>query len=340
MNYKLFSVEDFVLNESFQSFVYKTDDKSVSFWLNWIQENPDKRKLVDEASYLLRSILAEKHQLSTAELKNESEKLKSFIKENKPKGKRILMPSAVKYNWKLLTGIAASILLVLSIGLFQWINIKTNEVNYIVKETEKGQKLLIQLADGTTINLNSESSIKYPANFDGTTREVYLTGEGFFKVAKNEKMPFIVHSDNITTTVLGTSFNISSYDDTNKITVAVVTGRVLVEDAEKNEILLTPGLMVTYNSKKGFEKSTFKFNDVIGWKDGILSFNEATLAQVFTNLERWYGVTITTDKTIDLEGRYMGSFQNEPLANILDAFSIVENYEYKITGKNVSITKK
>ncbi len=342
MNYKLFSVEDFVLDESFQSFVYKTDDKSVSFWLNWIEENPEKRNLVDEASYILRSILAEKHQLSTAELKSESEKIRAVIKENKPKSKQVLLPHIAKYNWKLLAGVAATILLFLSIGLFQVFNVAPNQVAYIVKETKKGQKLLVQLADGSTINLNAESSIKYPVQFNKNIREVYIEGEAFFTVVKDKSKPFVVHADNITTTVLGTSFNISAYKNEHNILIALVTGKVLVEDAESNKMVLTPGLMASYNKeiKKGFEKSTFNFNEVIGWKDGILSFKEATLAQVFTNLERWYGVTITVDKTIDLEGKYIGSFQNEPLSNILDAFSMVENYKYKIVEKNVTITKK
>ena len=307
-----------------------------------LQQNPEKRKLVDEASYVLRSILAEKNQLSTAELKIESEKIKAVIKENKPEGKRIFLPKVAKYNWKLLAGVAASLLLFLSIALFQLRSFAPKEATYIVKETKKGQKLLVQLADGSTINLNAESSIKYPANFDGATRKVYLTGEGFFNVTKNKNKPFVVHSDNITTTVLGTSFNVSAYKNEHEIVIALVTGKVLVEDAENNKVLLTPGLMVSYNkkNKKGFEESAFNYIDVIGWKDGVLSFKEATLAQVFTNLERWYGVTITADKTIDLEGKYTGSFKNEPLANILDAFSIVENYNYKIAGKNVSITKK
>ncbi len=340
MNYKLFTVEDLVLNDSFQSFVYKSDDKSVLFWLNWIKENPENKHLVDEASYVLRALLAEKHQLSEIEIKVESDKIKHILKENNPNGKRIsLQPT---YNWKLLTGIAASILLFLSIGLFQLFNFKTEEIAYIVKETKKGQKILIQLTDGSTINLNSESSVKYSANFDGDIREVYLEGEGFFNVTKNKNKPFVVYADNITTTVLGTSFNVSAYKDDNEIIIALVTGKVLVEDTENHKVLLTPDLMVSYDkkTKNGFKKSTFDFNKVIGWKNGILSFNEATLAQVFTNLERWYDINITVDKKVDLEGKYTGSFQNEPLKNILDAFSIVENYEYKIVGKNVSITKK
>jgi ferric-dicitrate binding protein FerR (iron transport regulator) len=126
-------------------------------------------------------------------------------------------------------------------------NSPLSAITYVIQSTSVGQKLKFRLPDGTDIILNAASSIKYPDHFPEGKREVFLSGEAFFDVKRDTSSPFIVHNDKITTTALGTSFNIKATN--NEVNVALATGRVSVEmegirevyvDFSKTDLFLLP----------------------------------------------------------------------------------------------------
>ncbi|MEQ6121229.1 FecR family protein [Reichenbachiella sp. MALMAid0571] len=263
--------------------------------------------------------------------------LTRILSSTKPKQHKIRLWSVFKY--------AAIILL--SIG-FSWFAYDlTNEekvipkyAKVIEKSNEKGRKTTFNLPDGTIVKLNSNSSLRFPEYFDNEKREVILEGEAFFEVTKNKNKPFIIRSGDITTTVLGTSFNVNASPGSDKIEIAVVTGKVKVEntDAGSNSavVYLEPNKKAVYNANtKSLNKMDFLAEEDIAWKDGVIIFKHAGEPDVIKRLEEWYGVDISmenrTQKKWDLNAR----FENSTLEHVLKVVGHQIGFDFKIKDNNV-----
>ena len=209
----------------------------------------------------------------------------------------------------------------------------------IQKSTDKGQKLTIHLNDGSTVVLNSGSQLEYPEYFAENERVVHLTGEGFFQVARDAQRPFRVVTGPLVTTALGTSFNIKSNKHDGTVEVALVTGKVMVgKKAQRKNIVLNPGQMLSYNDQKGhFDQKHFDIAKTIAWKDGVLVFSNASYAEIKTDLENWFGVNIIDNKVPKQNWQFTAKFDNENLENILDALQFGHPFHYKIDRKQVVI---
>jgi len=247
--------------------------------------------------------------------------------------------------------IAASIILILSIGSFLTFLISDQNVNQIAiieKNTQKGQKSTLVLSDGTQIRLNSGSQLVFPEKFEGNVREVVLIGEAFFDVAKDASKPFIIKTGELTTTVLGTSFNIKAFPEEN-IEVTVATGKVKVEryynnrrastNGEKpdsSKLILTPNQQVNYDLSSGtLEKREVDIKQYLSWKDGILSFDEMELQEACKILERWYGVSISfSNEAISHCKIQRSTYKNENLLNILQSFQFFLGIEFEVVEGN------
>lgn len=210
--------------------------------------------------------------------------------------------------------------------------------NLITRTNPSGQKTKILLSDGSTIYLNSASSVTYPEDFQ-TNRKVTLDGEAFFEVARDEEHPFSVESKGITTTALGTSFNISTFNREDKVSVTLVTGKVKLQQLGNTKALeLNPGeeslLAVDEADPK---KYTVNTKDRILWIDGVLRFQNTSFSEMVDILQRWYGVTIriTGNPSKDLA---TGTFDNnESLRNVLHVLSESMDFDYSLNEKQVLI---
>lgn len=215
-------------------------------------------------------------------------------------------------------------------------------VTYITKSTLKGQKLRTRLPDGSVVILNSSSSIQYPDHFPEGKREVFLSGEAFFDVARDTSSPFKVHNGNVTTTALGTSFNIRATHQAVK--VALTTGKVSVEAEgipSREKIYLYPGEMAVYNPEfKDIYKERFDVGQVTGWKEGSIHFNHMPFSKIIEDLEQWYGVTISLEDNIPGSKKLTGEFNNESLESILQGLCFSLGYEFNIDEENVKIKIK
>jgi transmembrane sensor len=217
------------------------------------------------------------------------------------------------------------------------------EIETIEKINPNGQKSKIHLPDGSVAWLNSDSKLTFPSKFD-SIRKVELIGEAFFEVAHNIEKPFVVQSENISTQALGTAFNVRAYKEENQIQVALTDGKVLVtvlnaERKDKNDFVIDPGLSITYwKDNDRIEKSEFSFIDVIGWKQGILVFNNAEKEDVFVQLSRWYGVEFEfINNNVNCRWKYNGQFKNENLENILISIGSIKHFNYQIDNSKVKI---
>lgn len=242
--------------------------------------------------------------------------------------------------------VAASIVLMASVVYFVHINTKAEEkvdpIVEVTKTTEWGQKLNLTLADGTQIRLNSGSTITYPDRFEGDVREVVLEGEAFFDVAKNPDKPFVIRSGEVLTTVLGTSFNINTYPDSQQIAVTVASGKVKVASHE-NEIHLGPNEQGIFDKKtKTISKKMTDISTFLNWKDGIIHFEDTSLAQVVESLERWYGVIFVFENENLRNCHVTATYKNEMLPAVLESiayakkglrYEFLENDKILIKGK-------
>ena len=160
-----------------------------------------------------------------------------------------------------------------------------------------GQRQSVLLSDGTSVQLNAGSKLVFPAKFTGKTREVYLQGEGFFDVHKNEKSPFIVKTDYINVEVLGTMFNVSAYGDENTVTTVLVEGKVNVSQKEKmfvnKNFELAPGQGCFYSrDEQNSVVTDVDVNQYIAWKDGFFYFKNMRLLDLVRQVKKYYNVPV------------------------------------------------
>lgn len=239
---------------------------------------------------------------------------------------------------------AAAIAFILTSVFLFWnanqIQSTNNVANLIESKADYGSKVNIRLADGTQVKLNSGSKLTYPEEFTGVERRVTLTGEAFFEVAKNAKMPFIINTGNINTTVLGTSFNVQA-SGANEVRVAVLTGKVKVADTlNQQEVFLLPeDLAIVQTANGNITKTKFDAALEFGWKDGKLVFKEASLKEVLTQLEKWFGFTFekSTDFKEPTSHDYYSVFQNESLTNVMENLSHTFDFKYQIDYQNKKV---
>lgn len=199
----------------------------------------------------------------------------------------------------------------------------------------------IILADGTKIYMNSESALRFPVSFAGDKREVWLSGEAYFEVMRNEKQPFIVHMDQVDVKVLGTSFNIMAYQNERDMEVTLVQGKVEVSTSLQHEILLPGNQMQVNNSTVRMTSRKVDVNQYVAWKEGILRFDDMPLGQLVNRLSRWYDITFEFRRE-DLKQRlFSGGFRKyEQLERILNMIQEINDVTFEVVDNKVIIDKK
>lgn len=172
----------------------------------------------------------------------------------------------------------------------------------------------VTLSDGSHVTLNINSTLEYPEAFTGNSREVYLTGEGFFEIGKDSLKPFFIHAGNLTTRVVGTSFNINTA--ATGTVVSVATGSVRVYDGTQ-EMLLKPYEKVTY-SQNTFTKESTDLSE-LAWHSRTLKFDDTPLDEVIKKLQQHYEVNIELKNDALKKCALTGTFTNETLETVLQA---------------------
>jgi len=327
--------EDFLHDEEFISWVINPTSESDKYWKAWLEVHPEDKPSVKLARELIVSI---KFDVKKPDSEEKQQVLESIIKGV---NKRSLPVSSKSKNGVLIiTSIAASLLLVAALAtqfyLMPGKRTEEREINfqdYIVKETPRGTKMQSILPDGTKVWLNSESKITYGSDYGAVFREVKLEGEAFFEVEKDKAHPFIVHSNGLKITALGTSFNVNSIRDTQSSEVALVSGKVevTIADDRKGKVILNPGQKVIHDPKlPTLVTKEFSVDKELGWKNGIIVFEDASFDEIKETLQRWYGVTIHSQlKNVD-NWNYTGKFDNQSLEIVLERLAYIKKFQFKI----------
>ena len=209
-------------------------------------------------------------------------------------------------------------------------------------ENPKGKRSKILLPDSSIVYLGPGSTLSFPSKFATNVRAISLKGEAFFEVTKNPKRPFIIHTGNIVTRVLGTSFKVDAFLN-QPVSVLVSTGKVRV-DREVNKVLhpiavLLPGQSVVWNGKTGArELGKVPVEDIIAWKNGKLVFRKTRIADITDILERTYNVAIEIKSPAVAERQIRVNLTTDiPLSKLIKILSIAGNFNYKINQNHVSI---
>ena len=178
-------------------------------------------------------------------------------------------------------------------------NVSTGEILYNSLTTPRGGQYQLTLPDGTRAWLDAESSIRYPTRFAGVERKVQMTGQVYFEVAKNERMPFIVEAAGTKTTVLGTNFNINAYPNEKMIKATLLEGSVKFSFGGQ-EKLLHPGEQAVVNNGGGLlqvrKTDTYQ---AVAWKNGLFDFDDMDLPSMMRQISRWYDVTVVFQSNDD-----------------------------------------
>lgn len=213
------------------------------------------------------------------------------------------------------------------------------DIKYNTLTIPRGGEYQLTLSDGTNVWLNAESSLHYPECFTGT-REVTLTGEAYFEVAKDSKHPFIVHNANNSIEVLGTKFNVSAYPNSN-VQTTLAEGKVKISNSNTSVILL-PNQQATIEETGSIHVEKVNAQLFTSWAHGIYEFRQTNLQSIAAQLSRWYDVDILF-KNENLKQKLFAGviFRNNELSFAIEVIEEVSNVKFIRENDNkIYITKK
>ncbi|UOG73301.1 FecR domain-containing protein [Hymenobacter tibetensis] len=252
---------------------------------------------------------------------------------------RLLQPAAsapaVRQLWPRLFWVAAAVIgLLLLIGGRYFLPTPSpanTTLAYLHKRVPAGRTDSLMLPDGSEVVLNAGSTLSYPAQFTPTRRDVYLTGEGYFRVTKNAARPFVVHSGKLQTEVVGTSFNVYAYPTATRQEVTVLTGAVRVRDtASQQHVGLRPAQRAVFELATSELRAMPATNPGVSlaWRRGQLRFEDAPLDEVLDKLSVRYGVAIRTRAPRLNKCRLTVRFEGETLPEVLQIVAALTHSRY------------
>jgi ferric-dicitrate binding protein FerR (iron transport regulator) len=288
--------------------------------VEWIEQNEENKK-----------IFAQLKNLSVAsEILSEEQRERDLIQRQRLR---------MIYSWSL--KIASILIIAFSCFYFgkkhEYTNwIETSELKNSVISVPLGESVCLTLPDGSTVSLNSGSTLKYTGLYGINEREVYLDGEGYFKIKKGKKK-FIVKTDIINVEVVGTEFNLSAYNEDRQISTSLFSGKVEIKNLTKSEdIILEPNYCYTFDkiTKKTIVKNitrrqTWTENYFVAESDDIISFVK--------KIERKYKVKIIVSPELSEKCIYTGTFKGESLIDILNNMSLASPISYEIKNDSTVI---
>jgi transmembrane sensor len=203
--------------------------------------------------------------------------------------------------------------------------------------TPRGGQYQVVLADGTKVWLNSASSLKYPAVFNGHERKVELSGEAYFEVVKNAAKPFSVTVNGINVQDLGTHFNIRGYTDEQSVKTTLLEGSVKLV-SQNHQTLLKPGEQGALNlSQTAFEIKEVDTEDAVAWKNGLFAFNNEDIHSIMNSISRWYDVDVIFPP--NFKGKNFGGTISrfKDVSEVLNALELTGSIHFKVEGRRITV---
>lgn len=253
---------------------------------------------------------------------------------------RVQTPSPVRtMYWKYAAAVILLIASAASFFIFRKEKPVVNTDQWV--STPAGSRKTIRLPDGTTVQLNAGTALLIPGDFGVKDRAVTLKGEAFFTVATDAAHPFIIHTDSIQTTVLGTAFNIRSWPGEDTWEIGVTEGRVKVASELNNEIMaasLTASKGLIHHRRTNTSDITDLNTSMTGaWRNNIFNFNNSSMSEIGQELQRQYNIPVIVRGAGKDLGHYKISFSREPIEQVLKVLAGLTGITYTIQQEQVII---
>ncbi|MCF2496216.1 FecR family protein [Dyadobacter chenhuakuii] len=369
-DYARYDIKDFLADEAFCRWVLHEKPADNAFWENWIRNNPDRASIVKHAKELIAEIHHAQNYLSEEELQHELYRLTAARKsateaqEYAEQTNDEYKPHWFGANWANRMSVILVALTCFVVLFYFYSNYSKTSKPQISQQTLQDKKdekwievrndqtsiKVVSLPDGSSVRLSPESKISYPAVFVQNEREVLLNGEAFFEVVKNPESPFKVYTNDVVTTVLGTSFTVKAFDQDKDVRVVVKTGRVTVAanppqnktpQPEKNELVLLPNQQVVYHrDDQKMKRSLIENPAQIGPPDITsqnLIFDNAPVAKVFESLQKRYEVQIIYDADLMAGCELTAELGQEPLFEKLGMICKAIQARYEVIDGQIVI---
>lgn len=343
------NIQDFFNDDNFVAWVLYNENEA--FWQHFIESNPDKISLLNEARRMLEEINSfEDGQSDRLNQKRVWNRLKESIQQESSDEVRPVFRiiNSRAFRW------AASVILVLGFAVaFTFLGSKkTVSYNTLVSSIDEKQTWTevinensaprtIVLEDGSKVILEKNSKVSFPKKFESDKRAVILSGEAFFEITKNPRKPFYVYANEVITKVLGTSFRVSAFDDDKKVTVKVKTGKVsvfsqnkqLLTNIESKGLILLPNQQAIYNRPKD-ELSKHLVEApmpiLMSQTENLPEyFDEQPVAKILQVIEKRYGVEIIYDEDTLSRCLVTTRLRDESLYEQLDLICTIIGATYK-----------
>ena len=303
--------------------------------LNWAQEDPEHQRLLEK----VRQAWETSGDVYQA-YRPDTQKAWRIIDEKTSESTVVPLPvrserrssGALGWGWRVAAALAVAV------GLVYLVMFLAPPGGWGLEEarTDLYETRQLELADGTTVWLNENTTLRYAEPFDDSVRRVYLQGEAFFEVAHNERQPFLIESRGARTRVLGTSFNVRA-DSDSAVVVTVVTGTVMLS-SQKNEqqrVVLQRDEQGRYRAEdqRVYQTSAIPDN-TLAWQTHRMNFNNQSLAAVARVIEEVYKKRIVIDPAIaDL--LLTAQFDDQPLGEVLEVIALTLDVAYQETAKEI-----
>ena len=358
-----YSVEDFVLDPEFKRWVLNPDAETKIYWEAYLKRNPSKNQDIVLARKILLNISRITRPIDEKRVRSAWSNIEKSLDKIKPdefEGRIIPLDSQSsikKYSvyispitgnnqfYKMVAILAVAFMLAFSL---QYVSkpkvtlLSEIPVEYQEHIVPPGVKSNLTLRDGSKVVLNSGSSLRYVKNFESHQREVELIGEAFFEVIKDPNRPFIVRTGQVSTQVLGTSFNVKAFEN-EVLEVSLLTGLVQVSvDLEvPQSISLVPGEAIRFKSEnQKIQKGGFDKDRVLAWTQKTIVFEQTQMAEIKRVLENWYGVEIQFLNRPARDLEISARFNDQTLKEVLEGLSYSARFDYEIENEKVFLKFK
>lgn len=310
MKYQHYTLEDFLMDADFRKWVLEPETSTSAFWESWIQENPEKRPIIEEAKSIILTV--EKDEIDFPEEKREIlwQGVSSVMEENPSRNVRPMFEQFYGH-WQKIAAVFAGLLLI-SVAYFLIIQNDTQEYTTAFGETRQ-----IRLPDNSLVTLNANSTLTIAADWNGkNARTVSLHGEAFFDITHTpDDQKFIVHTDGLDVMVLGTTFNVNHRD--SQTAVVLTTGSIQL-NTQMDTLLMQPGELIEFDEHTSkLVKRIVNTEKYIAWKDNLLVFQDTPLREIARILEDNYNYKVVFEDPQIANEKFIGTFPADKIHVLL-----------------------
>ena len=299
----------------------------------WLYGSDENRKEYDDVRKIWKGV-------SLLSRSGKVDSLHAWRKVDQQIGKRQRKRQQVRNLAYVVSGMAASVIILFSLNLFT--PLFSTPESSVTMSTNWGDRSEVTLPDGSVVRLNSGSKLKYHFNSFRRSREVEFSGEGFFEVSKTGD-PFVVTTpEGLQVKVLGTRFNFQAYPGDKESQTTLIEGKVELLSPKNKHLILSPGQIATFdNMSSELAYASGNPSHMLSWMDNKLYMDNMSLKEVCIRLERWYDVQIRIkDAGLAENTHYTGVLSEETIIDVLDALCKLSPVQYQMKGKEIVITKK